>query len=258
MIAHATQIKDKAERQKCVNAIIAFMGQRNPHLRDIKDFTHKLWDLLFIMSDFEIEVESPYQKPEREKLEERPEKMPYPKTKIRFPFYGINIERMIAFACDMEEGEMKETMAGMIANHMKKDYICWNKAFVDDDTILKHLNQLSEGKLKNITACENFSFEQVIEKYDSPHTYFYCDPPYWNTEDYYSLHGFGKEQHFQLKECLHNMQGMFSLSYYDFPELRDMYSPDDFKWEKKEFVKPSGARDGFAQSIGEEVLIMNY
>ena len=148
MIAHATKLTDKTEQQKCVNAIIAFMGQRNPHLRDIKDFTHKLWDHLFIMSNFEIDVESPYPKPEKEKLEEKPEKMDYPKQKIRFPFYGMNIEKMIAYAVQMEEGELKETMAGMIANHMKKDYINWNKAFVDDDTILKHLNQLSEGKVK--------------------------------------------------------------------------------------------------------------
>ena len=148
MIAHATNLKDKAEQQKCVNAIIAFMGQRNPHLRDIKDFTHKLWDHLFIMSNFQIDVESPYPKPEKEKLEEKPKKMDYPKTKIRFPFYGVNIEKMIAYACTMEEGELKEIMAGMIANHMKKDYICWNKAFVNDETILKHLNQLSEGKVK--------------------------------------------------------------------------------------------------------------
>ena len=148
MIAHATQLKDKTERQKCVNAIIAFMGQRNPHLRDIKDFTHKLWDHLFIMSDFEIDVQSPYPKPEREKLSEKPKRMSYPKQKIRFPFYGVIIEKMIAYACTMEEGELKEIMAGMIANHMKKDYIIWNKAFVDDDTILKHLSQLSEGKVK--------------------------------------------------------------------------------------------------------------
>ena len=148
MIAHATNLKDKTEQQKCVNAIIAFMGQKNPHLRDIKDFTHKLWDHLFIMSDFKIDVQSPYPKPERVKLAARPEKMSYPKQKIRFPFYGVNIEKMVAYAIQMEDGELKETMAGMIANHMKKDYICWNKAFVDDDTILKHLNQLSDGKLK--------------------------------------------------------------------------------------------------------------
>ncbi len=113
-------------------------------------------------------------------------------------------------------------------------------------------------RFKNITACENMSFEEVIAKYDSPTTYFYCDPPYWNTEDYYSLHGFGREEHFQLMDCLHNMKGKFSLSYYDFDGLNDMYPKDQYKWETKEFVKASGARDGEAQSIGEEVLIMNY
>lgn len=148
MVKHATQIKDKKEKKECVEAIIAFMGTRNPHLRDIKDFTHKLWDHLFIMSDFEIDVESPYPKPEKAKLEAKPDRMPYPKTKIKFPFYGIAIEKMIAYGCKMPDGELKEIFAGMIANHMKKDYINWNKAFVDDDTIFNHLKQLSDGKLK--------------------------------------------------------------------------------------------------------------
>jgi len=167
MIAHATNLKSRPEQQRCVNAIIAFMGQRNPHLRDIKDFTHKLWDHLFIMSDFQIDVESPYPKPEKKKLEEKPEKMNYPKTKIRFPFYGVNIEKMIAYASTMEEGEFKETMAGMIANHMKKDYITWNKAFVSDETILKHLDQLSEGKVKTHT-----DFQLIDDKnIQKPKTY---------------------------------------------------------------------------------------
>ncbi len=148
MVKHATKIKDKKERKECVEAIIAFMGQMNPHLRDVQDFTHKLWDHLFIMSDFELDIESPYPKPKKEKLEERPKKMPYPKTNIKFPFYGINIQKMIAHACTMKDGELKETMAGMIANHMKKDYLNWNKAFVDDQTILNHLSKLSEGTLK--------------------------------------------------------------------------------------------------------------
>jgi len=148
MVKHATQIKDEKERKECVEAIIAFMGQRNPHLRDIKDFTHKLWDHLFMMSNFEIDVKSPYPIPEKEKLAAKPEKMPYPKTKIKFPFYGINVEKMITHACEIPDEKLKEIMAGMIANHMKKDYLSWNKAFVDDDTILNHLNQLSDGKLK--------------------------------------------------------------------------------------------------------------
>ena len=148
MVKHATQIKDKKERTECVEAIITFMGQMNPHLRDVQDFTHKLWDHLFIMSDFELDIESPYPKPKKEKLEEKPKKMPYPKTNIKFPFYGINVQKMIAHACTMKDGELKEIMTGMIANHMKKDYLNWNKAFVDDQTILNHLSKLSEGKLK--------------------------------------------------------------------------------------------------------------
>ena len=113
-------------------------------------------------------------------------------------------------------------------------------------------------KLKKIDTCENLSFEEVIAKYDSPTTYFYCDPPYWSTELYYSLHRFGKEQHDELKECLHNIEGKFSLSYYDFSELSDMYPKSKFNWETKEFVKPAGATEGVEQSTGEEVLIMNY
>jgi len=113
-------------------------------------------------------------------------------------------------------------------------------------------------KLKKIGTCENLSFEEVIAKYDSSTTYFYVDPPYWSTELYYSLHRFGKEQHEELQKCLHNMKGMFSLSYYDFSELSEMYPKDKFTWETKEFVKPAGAKEGMEQSTGEEVLIMNY
>jgi len=113
-------------------------------------------------------------------------------------------------------------------------------------------------KLKKIERCENLSFEEVIEKYDSPTTYFYCDPPYWSTELYYSLHRFGEDEHYELMSCLHNMRGKFSLSYYDFSELSDMYPKNKFNWETKEFVKPAGATEGMEQSTGEEVLIMNY
>ena len=113
-------------------------------------------------------------------------------------------------------------------------------------------------KLKKIDKCENLSFKEVIEKYDGDNTYFYCDPPYWSTELYYSLHRFGKEQHDELKDCLHNIKGKFALSYYDFFELSDMYPDDKFTWERRKFVKPAGAKGGMKQSKGEEVLIMNY
>ena len=154
MINHATTLSDKAEQQKCVDAIIAFMGQMNPHLRDVKEFTHKLWDHLHIMSDFKLDIESPYTKPEIAKLEERPEKMTYPGNKIRFSYYGNTIETMIATAIKMD-ADKKEIMTGMIANQMKKSYILFNASSVDNNMIRLHLKQMSNNQL---TLADDFEF----------------------------------------------------------------------------------------------------
>ena len=154
MINHAISITDKEERQKCVEAIIAFMGQMNPHLRDVKEFTHKLWDHLHIMSDFKLEVEAPYPKPEAEKLLEKPDPMSYPGNKIKFSYYGNTIQSMIATAMEMEGAE-KEIMSGMIANQMKKSYILFNESSVDNNMIRLHLKQLSNGSL---TLADDFQF----------------------------------------------------------------------------------------------------
>ena len=146
MINHATALTDKAEQQKCVNAIIDFMGQMNPHLRDVKEFTHKLWDHLHIMSDFKLEIESPYKKPAIEKLAERPEKMTYPGNKIKFSYYGNTVQTMIESALKME-GDQKEILTGMIANQMKKSYILFNESSVDNNMIRLHLKQMSNNQL---------------------------------------------------------------------------------------------------------------
>jgi hypothetical protein len=154
MINHATTLSDKLEQQKCVDAIIAFMGQMNPHLRDVKEFTHKLWDHLHIMSDFKLDIESPYAKPEIAKLEERPEKMVYPGNKIRFSYYGNTIQTMIATAMKMND-EKKEILTGMIANQMKKSYILFNESSVDNNMIRLHLKQMSNNQL---TLADDFEF----------------------------------------------------------------------------------------------------
>jgi hypothetical protein len=154
MINHATTLSNKIEQQKCVDAIIAFMGQMNPHLRDVKEFTHKLWDHLHIMSDFKLDIESPYAKPEIAKLEERPEKMTYPGNKIRFSYYGNTIETMIATAIKMD-ADKKEIMTGMIANQMKKSYILFNASSVDNNMIRLHLKQMSENQLN---LADDFEF----------------------------------------------------------------------------------------------------
>ena len=154
MIAHATTITDKVEQQKCVDAIIAFMGQMNPHLRDVKEFTHKLWDHLHIMSDFKLDVKSPYPKPEIEKLEEHPEKMTYPGNKIKFSYYGNTIQTMIQEGLKME-GEEKVIMTGMIANQMKKSYILFNESSLHKNMIRLHLKQMSNNQL---TLADDFEF----------------------------------------------------------------------------------------------------
>jgi DNA adenine methylase len=109
-----------------------------------------------------------------------------------------------------------------------------------------------------ITHVENMDFAEVIEKYDSPNTYFYVDPPYWKTENYYSNHDFDREDHERLSKSLINMEGKFSLSYYDFPLLSEWFPEDQYKWEKKEFAKAAAAKKGTKQNMGEELLIMNY
>jgi len=147
MVAHASGLKDKNDQKKCVDAIIAFMGQMNPHLRDVSEFTHKLWDHLFIMSDFNLEINSPYPIPEVEKLEAKPDKIGYPKNDIRFSFYGINIQNMIHIAINTHDSHQKRLLTGMIANHMKKCYLLFNKDSVDNNTIRLHLKKLSENQL---------------------------------------------------------------------------------------------------------------
>lgn len=154
MINHAVSITDKKKQQECVDAIITFMGQMNPHLRDVKEFTHKLWDHLHIMSNFELTVKSPYPKPEAEKLVAKPSPMRYPGNKIKFSYYGTTIPNMIETALKLKD-PTKEIMTGMIANQMKKSYILFNGDSVDNNVIKLHLKQLSNGDL---TLADDFQF----------------------------------------------------------------------------------------------------
>ena len=148
MIDQAVAQKDKEERNKMAKAIIGVMGNLNPHLRDVPDFQHKLWDQLFIMSNFKLDVDSPFEKPEAEILSAKPEKLPYPQNYPKYRFYGNNIKRMIDIAIGWEEGELKNALVFNIANHMKKCFLNWNKDTVEDSVIHSHLDELSKGKLR--------------------------------------------------------------------------------------------------------------
>ena len=147
MVDQAIAKETKEERNKVASSIIAVMGNLNPHLRDVTDFQHKLWDQLFIISDFKLDVDSPYPIPKREELQEYPKSLEYPQNFPKYRFYGNNIKRMIDVAIGWEDGEKKEALVFTIANHMKKCFLNWNKDTVEDDVIFKHLFELSEGKL---------------------------------------------------------------------------------------------------------------
>ena len=148
MIEQAIAEPNSDERNKKAKAIIGVMGNLNPHLRDVPDFQHKLWDQFFIMANFDIDVDCPYEKPEKEVLDAKPDKLPYPQNHPKYRFYGNNIKKMIDVATNWEEGEMKKELIYVIANHMKKCFLKWNKDSVDDAVIMGHLDELSNGKLK--------------------------------------------------------------------------------------------------------------
>ncbi|MEL6810366.1 MAG: DUF4290 domain-containing protein [Bacteroidota bacterium] len=164
MVGHAISLEDKEARNNCAKSIIAVMGNLNPHLRDVPDFQHKLWDQLFIISDFKLDVDSPYPKPSREELAERPEPLEYPQNHPKYRFYGNNIKRMIDVAISWEEGDKKDGLVLTIANHMKKCFLNWNKDTVEDAVIFEHLFELSGGKLNLKDSKEDLSDSQQLMK----------------------------------------------------------------------------------------------
>ena len=135
----------------------------------------------------------------------------------------------------------------------KGKYRCKVLIFMD-----KLKNKKFRDHFDKITFVENGDFQTIIEKYDSPKTYFYMDPPYWKTENYYSNHEFDSEDHERLANTLKSAEGMFSLSYYDFQLLSEWFPKDEYNWEQKEFVKAAAAKKGKTQNKGTEVLILNY
>jgi hypothetical protein len=157
MINYAKTRETKEERNQVAKAIISVMGNLQPHLRDVPDFQHKLWDQLFIMADFDIDVDAPYGQPSKEEIQARPEPLKYPQNHPKYRFYGNNIKTMIDVAVSWDDGELKEALTFTIANHMKKCFLNWNKDTVDDDVIFDHLFELSGGKINLKNKDEDLS-----------------------------------------------------------------------------------------------------
>jgi len=147
MVMHALDIEDREERNKAVRSIIKVMGQLFPHLRDIEDYRHKLWDHLHIMSGFLLDADSPYPKPDPETLKEGPKKVNYPTSKIKYDHYGRYLEEFVRNLANKEDSPEKEKSALQLANLMKSNYSNYNRNNVDDKLILKQLNELSNGQI---------------------------------------------------------------------------------------------------------------
>ena len=147
MVDYCVTISDKEERTLCAHTIINIMGNMFPHLRDVNDFKHILWDHLAIMSNFNLDIDYPYEIVKKEDLYVKPPQIPYNNGKIAYKHYGKNLENMIKKATQYEEGEEREQLIDMLANHMKKSFLTWNKEVVDDRKIFTDLDYLSAGQI---------------------------------------------------------------------------------------------------------------
>ncbi len=147
MIEYLLAIEDKETRQRNAYAVIELMGFLNPHLKNVEDFRHKLWDHLFLISDFKLDVESPYPIPTRETLKAKPQPLPYPKRYPKFSHLGKNLELVINKALKEENPDKRQGFANAVAYYMKLAYNNWHKETVHDDGIQSELTNITEGQL---------------------------------------------------------------------------------------------------------------
>ena len=160
MVEYCKSLPSKEERNEVAKTIVEFMGQRNPHLRDEENYKHKLWDHLYILADYDLDVDAPYPFPTREELDQKPNRMDYPSFENEYKFYGKSILKLIDRAIELEEGEEKEALIQVIANNMKKSYNVYNKEHVQDEVIFRHLKELSQDKL-DLTGIETLDKSKI-------------------------------------------------------------------------------------------------
>lgn len=148
MVEHVLEIEDRDQRTRTAKAIIQVIGRLNPQLRNSEHFERTLWDHLYIMSEFKLDVDGPFPKPTPEELESKPARVAYPQTQIKYGHYGKMVQRMIDQCAAMEPGATRDAYTTVIANQMKKQFLVWNRDTVPDPLILKDLGELSKGKLR--------------------------------------------------------------------------------------------------------------
>ena len=160
LVERCKELATKEERNEMAVAIVDFMGQRNPQLRDEENYKHKLWDHLFILASYDLDIDSPYPIPTEEQLQEKPRRMDYPKLQGDFKFYGKSILQLIDMAIELEPGDEKDALIQVIANNMKKSYNVYNKEHVQDEVIFRHLKDLSENRL-DLTGLDSLEKSKI-------------------------------------------------------------------------------------------------
>jgi len=160
MIDYCLTLTDRAERTRCAKSIVRVMAILNPTLKEYSDYEHKLWDHLFIISEFKLDVDSPFPMPQPETLKSKPELIKYPQSDIRFRHYGKILEDLIQKAMAEEDPKNREIFTEQLAQLMKRHYLNWNRDSVNDALIVEQLESLSKGKLK---VSENFRFLHTSE-----------------------------------------------------------------------------------------------
>jgi hypothetical protein len=161
MVDYAVSIPDREERQQCANTIISIMGSMFPHLRDVSDFNHKLWDHLAIMSDYKLDIDYPYEIMPHQK-DIKPEPMPYPMKRIRSRHYGYYVENLLSELENMEDGEEKDALTGMVANLMKNDLYYWNNDAVDEGKIASDIARYTHNKVH--LDLNTFVFAPIVQE----------------------------------------------------------------------------------------------
>lgn len=188
MVEYCMSIKDREERNKVAQAIIVVMGQLNPQLRDVEDFKHKLWTHLFVVSDFKLDVDSPYPIPSKEEFIEKPKRVSYPRKNIKFGHYGKTVELLIAKAVEYPDGEEKSALILAIANLMKRSYLTWNRDTVTDDVILQQLNELSAGKINADNLVLSSSIQVDKQNTNQNSNYKKNNQQRWKNNNYKNKH----------------------------------------------------------------------
>lgn len=164
MIAFACKVEDRAERNHIARSIVKVMGQVNIQYKESEDFIQKLWDHLFIISDFKLDVDSPYPVPSPEILAKKPKKVSYPNRRIKYRHYGDSIQKFVEKACTMEDSDERTAFTYYIANMMKKNYLMYNRESVSDDLIFDQLGILSKGVLRVKSSHTLKSTNELLDK----------------------------------------------------------------------------------------------